>query len=200
MLTKLEHPGSTISHVPGQFGSRLGDLVKSVRRNPTMTAGLIVIFLMVVMAIIAPLITTYSPRKLDVHNRLQAPSSEHWFGTDHVGRDVYARTIYGSRISLIVGFAAASASVLFGAPLGLVSGYFRRADMVLQHGSHSIRGPENFSNGTSQRDVTSRASLRRCCQIYRSAYMAHSSTSYPTRNPSTAYDTCNIPSGAFCDY
>ena len=86
----------------------------------------------VFLAVAAPIITTHSPKKLDGTIRLQAPSGEHWFGTDHVGRDVYSRTVYGSRVSLIVGFGAAGAAVLFGTPIGLVSGYFRRVDMVLQ--------------------------------------------------------------------
>ena len=103
-----------------------------MRRNPTMALGLTLIFLSVFLALAAPIIATHSPTKLDAFNRLTAPSSEHWFGTDHVGRDVYSRTVYGSRVSLMVGFGAAGAAVLLGTPLGLVSGYFRRVDMLLQ--------------------------------------------------------------------
>ena len=117
--------------VAGQVGTRLRNVGKVLRRNPIMAVGLALIFLAVLMAVAAPVIATDPPRKLEPHNRLQPPSSEHWFGTDHVGRDVYSRTVYGSRVSLIVGFAAAGFSVLIGAPVGLVSGYFRRADMLI---------------------------------------------------------------------
>ena len=118
--------------VASKIGSQLKSFGKVMRRNPTMAAGIVVIFLMVFLSVAAPIITTKSERKLAPHNRLQSPSSEHWFGTDHVGRDVFARTVFGGRVSLIVGFAAAGLSVLIGTPIGLVSGYFRRADMLLQ--------------------------------------------------------------------
>jgi peptide/nickel transport system permease protein len=63
--------------------------------------------------------------------RLQGPSAQHWFGTDNFGRDIFARTLHGARISLAVGLAVAALSVLIGLPIGLVSGYDRRADVVL---------------------------------------------------------------------
>ena len=127
----LEETGFTPPRIAGQPGSRLRRLGRVLRRNPVMALGLALILATVLLAVAAPVIATDSPRKLAPHDRLQSPSSEHWFGTDHVGRDVFSRTVYGSRVSLIVGFAAAGASVLFGAPVGLVSGYFRRADMVM---------------------------------------------------------------------
>ena len=127
----LEETGFTPQGVAGQVGSRLRRLGRVLRRNPIMTLGLALILFTVLLAVAAPIIATDSPRKLAPHDRLQSPSSEHWFGTDHVGRDVFSRTVYGSRVSLIVGFAAAGASVLFGAPVGLVSGYFRKADLVI---------------------------------------------------------------------
>ena len=129
--TTVEETGFASQRVAGQAYARLQRMVRVLRRNPIMAAGLALILLAVFLAVAAPLIAPESPRKIAPHNRLQSPSSENWFGTDHVGRDVYTRTVYGSRVSLIVGFAAAGFSVLFGAPLGLVSGYFRRLDMLI---------------------------------------------------------------------
>ncbi|MBZ0331089.1 ABC transporter permease subunit [Halomonas sp. ANAO-440] len=65
-------------------------------------------------------------------NRLAPPSGEHWFGTDHLGRDLYSQNVYGSRIALLVGFIGASLVVLIGANVGLIAGYFRgRTETVL---------------------------------------------------------------------
>ena len=127
----MEDTGVALNRVPVRTNPLPRRLVRVLRRNPVMTVGLGLILLAVILAVAAPIIATDSPRKLEPQIRLQPPSAEHWFGTDHVGRDVFSRTVYGSRISLIVGFAAAGFSVLFGAPLGLVSGYFRRLDMLL---------------------------------------------------------------------
>jgi peptide/nickel transport system permease protein len=127
----IEETGVAVQRPRSQFVLRLSRSLRILRRNPIMAIGLALILFSVFLAVAAPLITTESPRKIAPHDRLQSPSSEHWFGTDHVGRDVFARTVYGSRVSLIVGFAAAGASVLFGAPVGLVSGYFRKLDMLI---------------------------------------------------------------------
>ncbi len=64
-------------------------------------------------------------------NRLRPPSERFWFGTDQFGRDVFSRTVYGARVSLIVGFAVAALSSLIGLAVGLVCGYFRRVDGVI---------------------------------------------------------------------
>jgi peptide/nickel transport system permease protein len=104
---------------------------RTFRSNPTMMVGLSVVCFMVIIAIIAPLITTYEPRGLNPYDRLLGPSSAHWFGTDDLGRDVYTRTVYGSRISLQAGFAVAVLTLSIGAIIGLISGYYRQVDMVL---------------------------------------------------------------------
>jgi peptide/nickel transport system permease protein len=76
-------------------------------------------------AILAPLLLTYDPDFVDVANRLQAPSAAHWFGTDALGRDVFARVIAGSRISLAAGFSVVTIGAVFGTVLGGVAAYAR---------------------------------------------------------------------------
>ena len=83
------------------------------------------------MALAAPLITPFPPKELHPIDRLVAPNSTYWFGSDQVGRDIYTRTIYGARVSLQVGFAVALAAMVGGAFFGLLAGYYRRLDMVV---------------------------------------------------------------------
>ena len=86
---------------------------------------------MVLIAILAPVLFTGNPKKIDTIIRLQPPSSQHWFGTDKYGRDVWTRTIYGSRISLIVGASVAAIVGVTATVIGLLAGYFRVFDMVI---------------------------------------------------------------------
>ena len=86
--------------------------------------------LMAVIALIAPMIAG-DPQFMVPANRLRPPSAEHWFGTDPLGRDVFARSVYGARISLIVGLSVSAVSVSVGLAIGLAAGYFRRLDNVL---------------------------------------------------------------------
>ncbi len=76
-------------------------------------------------AVMAPVLATHDPLDMDLspEARLQAPSSEHFFGTDNLGRDVFSRMVYGSRISLSVGFIAVAISLAIGLTLGAISGY-----------------------------------------------------------------------------
>ena len=89
---------------------RLGRTLRLARRYPTTAIGILVIVLMVVMGALAPFLFTGDPYMVDPPSRLQAPSDANWFGTDFLGRDVYARTMYGARISLLVGFTVAAVS------------------------------------------------------------------------------------------
>ncbi len=97
---------------------------------PTRLA-LSMIVLVVLMALLAPLLSTQDPMFLDPSVRLKGPSPEHILGTDAYGRDLYSRIIYGSRISLLVGAGVLVISVAFGVVLGALAGYFRSLDGLI---------------------------------------------------------------------
>jgi peptide/nickel transport system permease protein len=102
-----------------------------VGRNPTLVAGLVVLLLLALSAIAAPLWTSTDPQKMSPSVRLRSPAAERPFGTDHFGRDVFARTLYGGRISLRVGVIVALLALTGGTAIGLVSGYHRGLDAVV---------------------------------------------------------------------
>jgi peptide/nickel transport system permease protein len=86
---------------------------------------------MVLIAIAAPYGGTVDPQELNPIARLRPPSAEHWFGTDMLGRDLYSRTLYGSRISLFVGLCVAALSMTIGLLIGLINGYLQHIDAVV---------------------------------------------------------------------
>ena len=101
------------------------------RRHPTAIVGGMVLAVMVLTALLAPWLGTVDPQALAPIQRLKPPSSVHWFGTDMLGRDVYSRVIYGSRISLTVGIAVAAFSIAVGLAIGLVTGFIRWLDAIV---------------------------------------------------------------------
>lgn len=102
-----------------------------LRRHPTVVFGGALLLCIVVASIAAPWLGTVDPINIDPSHRLQGPSSEHWFGTDRFGRDLYSRVIYGGRVSLIVGLSVAALSTAIGLVIGLISGYLRAVDAVV---------------------------------------------------------------------
>ena len=83
-----------------------------------------VIFIIILLACIcAPLLTSYSPKAIDMKAVLKAPSAQHWFGTDKIGRDVFARVLYGGRMSIAIGFGSALGCAFIGVMLGCYSAY-----------------------------------------------------------------------------
>lgn len=100
------------------------------KRRLGLIAG-IVLIIIALAAILAPLWVPLSPIKMDAVHRLMPPSSKHWFGTDHFGRDLFSRVIYAARISLIVGAAVAVFSSIFGTISGLLAGYYNKVDQIL---------------------------------------------------------------------
>ena len=115
----------TIASAPA--GGRAFDWM---RRNPTVVIGSAILAFFVVVAFIAPWIAG-DPLGFDPLHRLKRPSAQYWFGTDQLGRDVYSRVVYGTRISLIVGISVAGIATAIGLAIGLLCGYFRPVDNVL---------------------------------------------------------------------
>ena len=101
-----------------------------MRRNPSLVVGGVILAIFALLAIVAPWITG-DPFTMLPAQRLRAPGPGHLLGTDSFGRDVLARTIYGARISLGVGFLVAACAVAGGLAIGLVAGSLRRADAPL---------------------------------------------------------------------
>ena len=110
------------------------------RENKLSAVSLAVIVLMILFAVLAPWLTPYGEKDMDLMNRLQAPSAAHLLGTDEGGRDVLTRVLYGSRVSLMVGIVPTLLSMVLGAVLGVLAGYLggfadalimRLADVVL---------------------------------------------------------------------
>ena len=97
--------------------------LRALRRNPMAMLGLIIILVWAVAAIIAPLGLMRDPLAQAITDRLQAPSSQYWFGTDELGRDVFSRVIYGARISLPIGFVVIMFAMVMGSIVGASAGY-----------------------------------------------------------------------------
>jgi len=104
--------------------SKLAETFKRLKRNKLAILGLCIMVVLILIALFAPLIAPYGFDDQDLENTLAGPSTEHWFGTDEFGRDILSRIIYGSQVSLIVGFFAVSISVVIGGMLGAIAGYF----------------------------------------------------------------------------
>ncbi len=96
---------------------------RRLKRNPLAILGLGLILFFTLVALFAPVISPWDPQKINVEEILSPPSLKHPFGTDSLGRDLLSRVIWGSRISLSVGFVAVGISVIIGTIWGLVSGY-----------------------------------------------------------------------------
>lgn len=101
-----------------------------VRQKNVLVGGAVLI-LVVVIALLAPILATNDPRLIVGYSRLRAPNAYYFFGTDGQGRDVFSRVLYGARLSLRVGFAVALTTLCFGTLIGLIAGYYRRADAVV---------------------------------------------------------------------
>ena len=86
--------------------------------------GTIILIVVVLGAICAPLISPYDPNEQNLMNALAKPGTEHWFGTDDLGRDIFSRIIYGSRISMIVALVSTAIAGVCGMIIGLIAGYF----------------------------------------------------------------------------
>ncbi|RUU54130.1 ABC transporter permease [Mesorhizobium sp. M2C.T.Ca.TU.002.02.1.1] len=98
-------------------------LLRALLADPFTRVALILVAGFLVTAIFAPWLAPYSPVKIDVLHKLQAPSAEHWFGTDHLGRDLLSRVIYGARTALTIAMVSVAIAGAIGLLLGLIAGY-----------------------------------------------------------------------------
>jgi peptide/nickel transport system permease protein len=105
-----------------QFLDRL-PVLGDVLRRPLGALGFVIVLGFVLMVLFAPLLTSYDYAEQDIPNMLQGPSPDHWLGTDHLGRDLWSRLVYGARIALGVAVPAVGIALVGGIILGLLAGY-----------------------------------------------------------------------------
>ncbi len=107
------------------------DIWKELKKNKVAMISVVLLVILIIAVLLAPL-SPYDPYKLDGSQKLQGISASHWFGTDEYGRDYFTRTLYGGRVSLLVGFMSMIMTVVIGTSLGVFSGYVGgKVDMFL---------------------------------------------------------------------
>ena len=129
------------SQFQGAQGAPIGDVYPPARKrgpvmrfivnHPNIVIGGTLLTILLGVAIFAALLTPVDPTAIAPAKRNRAPSAEFWFGTDQIGRDLYSRVLYGSRVSLLVGFSVAILASLVGLLIGLFSGFSRFADAIV---------------------------------------------------------------------
>ncbi|MFD1984557.1 ABC transporter permease [Mesorhizobium newzealandense] len=125
-MTVLSAP---IEYVP-RGRPRISDLPRLARRHPLVLVGGGMLTLLIILALAASLYVG-DPLNMDPFKRLQPPSGEMWFGSDNLGRDVFARTVFGAQISLLVGLTSAAGAALGGLLIGTIAGYIRSFDNIV---------------------------------------------------------------------
>lgn len=108
-----------------------GRLLTFIRRHPTIVIGGTLLLVLLFIAAFAPWLGTVDPTALAPARRTRPPSAVYWFGTDMLGRDVYSRVLFGTRVSLIVGFSVAFLSSVIGLLIGILAGFIRPLDAIL---------------------------------------------------------------------
>ena len=108
-----------------QRWNALWDVLVRLVQNRTGLIALVIVTFYVFLGIFAPIVAPYDPAQTDLLARLSPPSATHWFGTDSIGRDILTRTIWGARVSLVVGITTVLLTALAGMLLGMFGGYFR---------------------------------------------------------------------------
>ena len=100
--------------------------------NKLMIFGFSIVLFFAIIAIFAPFVATHDPGRIDIENILTGPSKEHVLGTDSLGRDLFSRMVFGTRISLMVGFIAVGIAALIGIALGSIAGYYGKwVDLII---------------------------------------------------------------------
>jgi peptide/nickel transport system permease protein len=114
----IEKPSNRLQQVLDRFPV-FGDVV----RQPLGAVGFLIVLMFIIMVAFAPLIAPYDYADQDIPNRLQGPSENYWLGTDHLGRDIFSRLVYGSRIAFGTAIPSVAIALVSGTILGLIAGY-----------------------------------------------------------------------------
>ncbi|HXV34697.1 MAG TPA: ABC transporter permease [Gaiellaceae bacterium] len=122
-MTTVDDLAPVVVHDSGRESRR--ERLRVVLRSKTFLAGAVVVGIWIFCAVFGPLVVPHDPYADDILGKLQPPSTEHWFGTDRLGRDVFSRVVVGARDILLVAPLAALLGTVLGTALGLVTGYFR---------------------------------------------------------------------------
>lgn len=109
---------------PAAPESRRAEFARRLLRHRAAAAGLLVLFVLVLAAALAPLLSPYDPTHQRLADALLSPNAAHPLGTDHLGRDMLARILYGARYSLFMGFGAVAIGLVIGVPVGALSGFY----------------------------------------------------------------------------
>ncbi len=99
--------------------------IPTLFRNSSLVIGAAITLFIVICALFAPYLATYGVNEMNMRNRFEGPSLQHWLGTDNFGRDLWSRLVFGARVSLSVGLISVGGAALIGTTVGLVAGYFR---------------------------------------------------------------------------
>ena len=121
------HAWLTTTSPESRRQARLGQLYRqwlAFRKNPAAMVGLLIVLALLLMAAFAPLIAQHDPLAQALDQRLLAPSAKHWFGTDALGRDIFSRIVYGTRITLVIVLLVVVTVGPFGLLIGAISGYY----------------------------------------------------------------------------
>jgi len=131
MSAATESSASAGSKRPANGGARRRSLFRRLAGQAGPVAGLVVLIVAVLCSVFAPVLTQYDPLKLNILDRLSAPSRAHLLGTDDFGRDVYSLVLYGGRASLLVGGLVMVLTSVIGVAFGVVAGFSNALDNVL---------------------------------------------------------------------
>lgn len=112
------------AHRAGRTSRRYQDILRQISRSKGALIGFALLALLILLALAAPIVAPYDPIELNSEHYLRSPDTEHLFGTDQYGRDVFSRVVFGTRISLTIGLISVGIALLVGVTVGLVAGYY----------------------------------------------------------------------------
>ncbi|MCB0046364.1 MAG: ABC transporter permease [Caldilineaceae bacterium] len=143
MAIKVHNPTQTQLQRPET--NLWADALRRLSRNKAAVVSAIFLFLLVLVALFAPLLAPYSPYEPDFSQVRMLPSADHWLGTDELGRDILSRLMYGARVSLFVGITVQTAATFIGIAVGLLAGYYSGfVDIVLMRAVDIMYAFPNF--------------------------------------------------------